>query len=275
MPAKVRKATIWAFALYLVWTAATWLLEGRIHTLLRPEAGGDRLAYVVIANLVIGTVGALLVLRFTLSSGDATREYTGFGRRSPSMSWIAVGVALGLALYFAQGAPSTNPMVILNAYAQVFAVSVAKVLVCWALMGGVLKGAFGRSRWVSAAGATMVASVTFGIYHIAHSPPFNTISMVVLLTVVGLLTGAFFFASRDIYATIAFHNFPGVYGVVQALAAADKLGGFAAPQVPLLATAIVSLPGRRRHADYPPATPAAGKHSPVKASGQSLPKEAP
>ncbi|THK33649.1 hypothetical protein EHS39_34950 [Ensifer sp. MPMI2T] len=237
MPAKVRKATIWAFALYLVWTAATWLLEGRIHTLLRPEAGGDRLAYVVIANLVIGTVGALLVLRFTLSSGGATREYTGFGRRSPSMSWIVVGVAL----YFAQGAPSTNPMVILNAYAQVFAVSVAEVLVCWALMGGVLKGAFGRFRWVSTAGAMMVASVTFGIYHIAHSPPFNTIGMVVLLTVVGLLTGAFFFASRDIYATIAFHNFSGVYGVVQALAAADKLGGFAAPQVPLLATAIVSL----------------------------------
>ncbi|WP_163272560.1 CPBP family glutamic-type intramembrane protease [Chelativorans alearense] len=241
MPAKVRNAAIGAFALYIVWTAATWFLEGRIHTLLRPEAVVDRLVYVVVANLAIGVVGALLVLRFVISSGGANREHTGFGRRSPSISWIVAGMALGLALYFVQGAPSMNPIVILNAYAQVLAVSAAEVIVCWALVGGVLKGAFGSSRWVSAAGAAVVASLLFGLYHFAHSPPFDTIGMVVLLTVVGLLTSAFFFASRDVYATIIFHNFLGVYGVVQALAAADKLVGFAAPQVPLLATAGVAL----------------------------------
>ncbi|WP_159593819.1 CPBP family glutamic-type intramembrane protease [Chelativorans xinjiangense] len=241
MPVKVRNAVIWAFALYIVWTAATWFLEGRIHTLLRPEAVADRLIYVVVANLVIGIVGALLVLKLAISSGGAKREHTGFGSRSPSIPWIVVGIALGLALYFVQGAPSTNPMVILNAYAQVFVVSVAEVLVCWALVGGVLQGAFGGSRWTSAAVAAVIASVLFGIYHFAHSPPFDTIGMVALLTAVGLLTSAFFFASRDVYATIAFHNFLGVYGVVQALVAADKLGGFAAPRVPLLATAIVSL----------------------------------
>ncbi|RUV49504.1 MULTISPECIES: CPBP family glutamic-type intramembrane protease [unclassified Mesorhizobium] len=152
-----------------------------------------------------------------------------------------MGVGLGLALYFIQGAPSTNPMVILNAYAQVFAVSVAEVLVCWALLGGVLTGAFGSSRWASVTGAALVASLLFGIYHFAHSPPFNSIGMVVLLTAIGLLTSAFFFTSRDIYATIAFHNFLGVYGVVQALAATDKLGGFTVPQIPLLATAVASL----------------------------------
>lgn len=181
------------------------------------------------------------MLRFTISSGAANREHTGFGQRSPSIPWIIVGVGLGLALYFIQGAPSTNPMVILNAYAQVFAVSVAEVLVCWALLGGVLTGAFGSSRWASVTGAALVASLLFGIYHFAHSPPFNSIGMVVLLTAIGLLTSAFFFTSRDIYATIAFHNFLGVYGVVQALAATDKLGGFTVPQIPLLATAVASL----------------------------------
>lgn len=241
MPVKVRNAIILALAFYVVWTAATFFLEGRIQTLLRPEAVFDRLAYVVVANLAIGIVGALLMLRFVISSGGVNQEHTGFGRRSPSIPWIAMGAALGLGLYFIQGAPSANPMVILNAYAQVFVVSVAEVLVCWALVGGVLKGVFGGSRWVAAAGAAVVASLLFGVYHFAHSPPFDTIGMVVLLTVVGLATSAFFFASRDVYATIAFHNFLGVYGVVQALAAADKLGGYAVPQVPLLATAIFSL----------------------------------
>ena len=34
---------------------------------------------------------------------------------------------------------------------------------------------------------------------------------------------AHFFLSRDIYATIVFHNFLGVFGVVQALAASGRL----------------------------------------------------
>lgn len=241
MQAKARNATVLALALYIIWAAATWLFEGRIHTLLRPEAVIDRLTYVVAANLVIGIIGALLVLRSAISSGTANREHTGFGQRSPSISWIIASVALGLALYFIQGAPSTNPIVILNAYAQVFTVSVAEVLVCWALVGGVLKGAFGSSRWASMTGAALVASLLFGIYHFAHSPPFNSIGMVALLTAVGLLTSVVFFASRDIYATIVFHNFLGVYGVVQALAATGNLSGFTVPQVPLLATAVVSL----------------------------------
>ena len=60
-------------------------------------------------------------------------------------------------------------------------------------------------------------------HHFAHSTPFNTIGMVALLTGVGFVTSAFFFLSRDIYATIVFHNLPGVFGVVQALAASGRL----------------------------------------------------
>ncbi|WP_292121712.1 hypothetical protein [Mesorhizobium sp.] len=43
------------------------------------------------------------------------------------------------------------------------------------------------------------------------------------------------------YATVAFHNFLGVFGVVRALAAAGKLEGFGTLQVPLLVTAVVAL----------------------------------
>lgn len=33
--------------------------------------------------------------------------------------------------------------------------------------------------------AAIVASVLFGVYHFAHSPPFNTVDLVVLLTAIG------------------------------------------------------------------------------------------
>lgn len=36
--------SVLAAALFLLWTAATWLLEGRIEMLLRPEAVIDRIA---------------------------------------------------------------------------------------------------------------------------------------------------------------------------------------------------------------------------------------
>ena len=77
-----------------------------------------------------------------------------------------------------------------------------------------------RLAWLPAA---LAASVLFGLYHFAHSSPFSTIPMVALLTGVGFVTSAFFFLSRDIYATIVLHNFLGVFGVVQALAASGRL----------------------------------------------------
>jgi CAAX prenyl protease-like protein len=241
MPVAARNASYAALALFFTWAVATWFLEGRIHTFLRPGAMIDRLVYVVVANLLIGTVGAFLVLRFAISSGGANRADTGVGPRSPSILWIIIGILLGLVFFFVQGAPTGSPIVIINAYAQVFAVSVAEVMVCWALVGGVLKDAFGGSRWVATVGAAVLASVLFGIYHFGHSPPFNSVGTVVFLAAIGLVTSAFFFASRDVYATIAFHNFLGVYGVVQALAAANQLDHFMTPQLPLILTALIAL----------------------------------
>jgi hypothetical protein len=85
----------------------------------------------------------------------------------------------------------------------------------------------------------IASAVAFGIYHFAHSPPFNTLRMVALLTIVGLLSGLYFFLSRNVYGTIIFHNFLALKGVTQALADSGRLQVFAQPQLPLLLTGIV------------------------------------
>ena len=46
-------------------------------------------------------------------------------------------MVLGFAFYALQGAPSWNPTVLFNAYAQVLVGSVAEFLVCWAVIGSV------------------------------------------------------------------------------------------------------------------------------------------
>ncbi len=129
----------------------------------------------------------------------------------------------------------------LNAYSQVFVVSMAEVVVCWSVAATMVALGIKASKWIAIPVAAAVASLLFGAYHFAHSPPFNTVGMVSFLSVIGLLTSAVFFVSRDVYATILFHNFLGMFGVVQALAAQDKLAVFQTVQAPLVGTALVAL----------------------------------
>jgi hypothetical protein len=231
-----------ALALFGLWTLATWLLEGRTGTLLRPEAVADRIVYAVVANLLIGVVVAVAILRVLVRRNAVTRAATGFGRAAPAPVPLAVAAALGIAFYAVQGAPSLDLAVLTNAFAQVLVVSTAEVIVCWAVLAAAVESwLMPRGGMVAWLGAAIAASILFGLYHFAHSPPFNTPPMVLLLTGVGLMTSLFFLVSRDVYATILFHNFLGVFGVVQALDAADELETFATLQPPLLAMAALTI----------------------------------
>lgn len=232
-----------ALATYVIWSAATWFFEGRLHTLLRPDAVADRLVYALGVNLLLGTVATLLILgRVTLARRTHEPGLSGFGSRPRTLAATGAGLALGLAFHFAQGSASTHPVVFANAFAQVFVVSVAEVLVCWALVGRTLEAALRPSSGrLSTAIAAVIASVLFGLYHFAHSPPFDTWPMAGWLTVVGLFTSAYFFASRDVLGTVVFHNFAGTFGVTKALAEAGAASALETPQWPLIGTAIASL----------------------------------
>ncbi len=234
-------AVLSALGLWGFWTLVTWYLEGRIETFSRPDAVADRLIYTFVANILVGIIGAMMLLRWGLGPTAQEWKSVGFGSRRRTAVWVPLGAIVGMALFVLQGAPSTNPVVVLNAFAQVFVVSVAEVLICWSVVAGILALAIDRPRWITYAAASLVTSILFGIYHFAHSAPFNTLQMVGFLSIVGLLTSVFFFISHDVYGTIIFHNFLGVFGVLQALSAQGKLATFETLQVPLIATALITL----------------------------------
>jgi hypothetical protein len=229
-----------AAGLYLLWAVATWFFEGRVLTLLRPEATTERIVYAFVVNLLIGIGGAIvLVRRWRMRGVDGT--YCGFGSLPRSGIAVAAGLALGFGFYVMQGAPSLDTIVLVNAFAQVLVVSAAEVLVCWAVVGwGTWLAARRLGNLPALILAAVVSSVLFGVYHFAHSPPFNTFAMVAFLSVIGLATSLFYFVSRDAFGTIVFHNFLGTYGVVEALAKADALSTLQALQPPLLFTAAVT-----------------------------------
>ena len=236
--------TLVALGTYVAWTAITWLLEGRIQTFLRPEAVTDRLAYTVVANVVVGTVLALLLVREFVASGFASRTELGF--RSVPRILVAVLIAgiLGFALYAVQQPPTTDPVVVTNVFAQVLPVSIAEVIVCWVVVGGSVAALLrhrGLNQYLARGSALVLSSVLFGVYHFAHSPPFNSPEMVGLLTVVGVGTGLIYFVGGSFYGALVFHNFMALFGIVSSLAEARQLGTYQEPLAPLLVTAVVAL----------------------------------
>lgn len=243
MDAPARAAVGNALLVYGAWVVATYLLEGMPGTLLRPEAVGLRLAYALVANLAIGILLPLWILRGLVRRGWGAAEDFGFSARGRTALSVAGAAIVGYALFAIAQAEPVHPLVTLNSFAQVWVVSVAEIVVCWGLVGATLYVALRRwSRASAYAIAAVTASVLFGVYHFAHSAPFNEIRMVAFLTVIGLVTSLWWFASRDVYGTAVFHNFFGVTGVLAALKAGGLVPDHPTLAVPLLVTAgVVTL----------------------------------
>jgi hypothetical protein len=230
-----------ALGVLVGWTLVTYALEGARLTLLRPDATGDRLLYALVANVLVGTVLALWLRGRVFA--DTPLPESGFRHPRRTAAGVAVAFAVGAALYVVGSPPSTDPVVVANTFAQTLVVSIAEVVVCWVLVGVAVQRALGPRLGTAAAtvGLVVAASLCFGLSHVAHSPPFNTPRMVALLSVVGVLTSLVFVVSRDLYATLVFHNVLAVTGVTQALDTAGELSSFTAPLPTLWLTALVAL----------------------------------
>jgi hypothetical protein len=231
---------VWAAGLYGVWFLATYALEGRVLTLQRPEAETARLAYAVVANLLIGLVGGALVLRWAVRRAGVPPQQLALRALGRTALSLTLGFGLGGAIFILQRPVTLDPVVLANAFSQVWVVSVAEVIVCWAVLGKAVQLANVGAQPGRVLLASAVSAVAFGLYHFAHSPPFNTPSMVALLTAVGFVTGAYFFITGELYGTIVFHNFLALKGVTEALAEGGRLHHFSEPQLPLIVMAMIA-----------------------------------
>jgi membrane protease YdiL (CAAX protease family) len=233
-----------AIAIYFVWTFATYIFEGRVNLLHRDDPLG-RFEYSVIVNMIIGTVVAILVIKPTiiasgqLSSGQLSSRQIGFRSAKNTAVLVAVAGTIGFLLFVIQGPTSLHPIVILNVFSQTLPTSIAEVVVCWAVIGASMES-FSKNRLgkkLSVIVGIIISTVLFGVYHFAHSEPFNQVSMVMILMLPGLLTSIVYFVGRNIYATVVFHNFQALFGVLASVEVADMLQ----IQFPVVLLAVVSV----------------------------------
>ncbi|MDD1718130.1 MAG: CPBP family intramembrane metalloprotease [Methanoregulaceae archaeon] len=227
---------------YIFWVIATFFLEGRILTLLRPEAVIDRILYTVVANILIGSVIALWVIRRAKETEIISLGSSGFRPAMRTIPAVIIAFISGFILLLFLRPPSLDPVILLNVYAQVFTVTIAEIAVCWGVVGSVVEGSLsGIGRVPSLIGGILVSSVLFGAYHVAHSPPFNQLTMIIFLSLFGIVSSLVYFIGRDIYATMVFHNFFGTLGVLQSLNVSGALPSYTEPLFPVLAMAVISL----------------------------------
>ena len=132
-----------ATGLFAVWALATYLLEARLGTFLRPDAT-SRFVYTVVANVLIGTIGAALVIRALVRRAELPRVTTyGIARPLRILVLVPIAALVGGLFLAGQGLPTSDRVILANAFAQVLVVSIAEVVVCWALLGAVLRNALG------------------------------------------------------------------------------------------------------------------------------------
>jgi uncharacterized membrane protein YeaQ/YmgE (transglycosylase-associated protein family) len=91
-------------------------LEGRLNLLQQRTVGG-RYVYVLVANVLIGTVGAFWVLRWLLNSQVVSLTQVGF--RSPRRTLVvaAIGAVVGFGLLLQSQPVSLAPLVLWNGFA--------------------------------------------------------------------------------------------------------------------------------------------------------------
>ena len=232
-----KRLIVTPIAIYLIWILASYLLEGRINLLQKPDAVG-RFTYTVIANIAIGTVIAIWLLKPSISSGFLTIKQLGFQSMKRILIVVTIAGIIGFVLFIVQRPVTLDPVVVLNIFAQTLPGSIAEVVVCWAAIGTTFESVTrNKGRTISIILGAAIATILFGLYHFAHSPPFNEPGTVLFLMYPGILTSLVYFIGRDIYATIIFHNFQALLGVMMNV----NIKSFTQPAYPILILAVGSM----------------------------------
>ena len=128
----------------------------------------------------------------------------------------------------------------LNAFILLLPSAIASVMMCWVLMGTHVQ-AFVRSGGaiVSISIGIMVTTVLFGVTTFAYFPAFPQQDMIFSSVIIGIIAAIFFFAVREVYATIL------VVAICSVFTLADRINPFyvqnAVPYVWMSAVLAVSV----------------------------------
>jgi hypothetical protein len=199
------------FLVFLAWLLEIFLLAGNNRLLEHPEPGGIAL-YTVVGCILTGMIIPILCIRKAFVTGAVNMFQIGFRtvRRTILASSFAGAIVFGMILLF-------NPFgqdrfAFANAFLLLLPTAAASVMVCWVLAGTHVQ-AFVRSSGavISIATGVLVTSLLFALATLAGSPSIPREGTIFWPICIGMGGALFFFAVRDVYATVILVAGAGVF----------------------------------------------------------------
>jgi hypothetical protein len=186
---------------YTAWMLETFLLEGRVNLFMRVDPTGIFL-YTLIACIITGMVIPLLCIRKTFISGAVNMFQIGFRSLRRTLLACVLTCTIGYGLVILFNPFGTDRFAFVNAFLLLLPGTIASVMICWVLLGTHVQ-AFVRSGGaiISLSAGIVMTAMLFGLTTFAYFPAFLTQDALFPSVCIGIVSGLFFFAVRDVYAT--------------------------------------------------------------------------
>jgi hypothetical protein len=190
------------FLVYLAWLLEIFLLAGNNHLLEHPEPAGIGL-YTVIGCILTGMIIPIICIRKAFMSGAVNLFQIGFRTVRRTILACSFTGAIGFGMILLFNPFGTDRIAFANAFLLLLPTAAASVMVCWVLAGTHVQ-AFVRTGGAALSITTgvVVTSLLFASATLAFNPSARQEGALFWPVCIGISTALFFFAVRDIYATV-------------------------------------------------------------------------
>lgn len=188
--------------LSIAWCIEIFLLEGRPGLFRAPDPV-PLLLYTVVCCILAGIIAPVLLVRRSFVSGAVNMYQIGF---RPFRRTIAAGTVTAAFCYFlflVVTTPGPARVAVSDTFLLYLPTAIAAVMICWVLVGTHLQALVRTGgAVVSIPTGVVITAILFGVVSLAHTPVAGQGSPVVPSIALGTVTALFFFAVRDVYATV-------------------------------------------------------------------------
>jgi hypothetical protein len=188
--------------IYIAWCLEIFLLEGRPALFLSPHPEPLAL-YTVVGCILVGIVAPIFMIRRSFVSGAVNMFQIGF---RPFRRTVAAGTVTAALCYFLVllvTAPGPARAAVSDTFLLYLPTAIAAVMICWVLIGTHLQALVRTGgAVVSIPTGVVITAILFGVASLAHTPVAGQGSPLVPSMALGIVTAIFFFAVRDVYATV-------------------------------------------------------------------------
>lgn len=199
------------FLVYIVWLSGVYLLAGSNRLLEHPEAAGTAL-YTVIVCILAGMILPIICIRKSFISGAVNMFQIGFRTRHRTIMACLVTGAIGLGTVLLFNPFGADRSAFATAFLLLLPTAAASVMVCWVLAGTHVQ-AFVRGWGAvpSIVTGVVVTALLFASATLAASPSLWQDGAFFWPVCTGMGAALFFFAVRDVYATVILVAGSGVF----------------------------------------------------------------